>query len=113
MVEETKNEKRRHWTPVWVACLLLIGVAAWVSTLLPQPIAKSEGQPQAEEQAKAPYLGVWEGKVARFDGKNAEPQEVYDVAVSSLPEEEQQRLKNGVTWEDEEMLAMLLEAYTS
>ncbi len=112
-MEETKREKQKRWTPVWVACLLLIGVAAWTSTLLPQSDAKDEREAGVEEQAAVPYLGIWEGKLARFDGVSTEPEEIYDVFVSSLPKEEQERLKNGVTWEDDEMLAMLIDGYTS
>ncbi len=112
-MKETKHEKQRRWTPVWVACLLLIGVAAWTSTLLPQPEAKSEREIGVEQQKAAPYLGVWEGKLAQFDGVNTEPTEVYDVSISSLPKEEQERLREGVTWEDDEMLAMLIDGYTS
>ena len=107
---ETKREKTRRWTPEWVACFLLIGVAAWTSTLLPQPKANGE---QVEKQQTTPYLGVWEGKLARFDGVNREPMEIYDVFVSSLPKEEQERLKEGVTWENEEAFALLMDGYTS
>lgn len=114
MVEKIKQKKQRSWTPVWVACLLLIGVAAWTSTLLPQPAVKSERETGVEKQeTTAPYLGIWEGKLARFDGVNAEPEEIYDVSVSSLPKEEQERLKDGVTWEDDETLSMLIDGYTS
>ncbi len=112
-MEKTKQKKQRSWTPVWVACLLLIGVAAWTSTLLPQPAVKSERETGVEKQQTAPYLGVWEGKLARFDGVNPEPEEIYDVSVASLPKEEQQRLKEGVTWENDEALAMLIDGYTS
>ena len=108
-----KQKDKRWWTPVWVSCLLLIGIAAWTSTLLPQPTPKNEYGTGAEKQGATPFLGVWEGKLARFDGVNPEPQEVYDVVVSSLPKEEQERLKNGVTWADEEALALLIDGYTS
>lgn len=111
-MKERKREKQRRWTPVWVACLLLIGVAAWTSTLLPQPDEKTEREAGVEQQT-APYLGIWEGKLARFNGVNPEPEEIYDVSVSSLPKEEQERLKYGVTWGDDETLAMLIDGYTS
>lgn len=112
MPQETKSQKRKRWTPVWVACLLLIGVAAWTSTLLPQPAAKSEHEAGVEKREAVPYLGVWEGQLARFDGVNDTPEEVYEVRISSLPESEQKRLESGITWESEEAFAQLIEAYT-
>jgi hypothetical protein len=108
--QETKSQKRKQWTPVWVACLLLVGIAAWTSTLI--PMKNNPEQKAQSEKSPLPYLGIWEGNLARFDGENTVPEEVYEVRVSSLPKEEQNRLKNGITWESEEAFAELIEAYT-
>ena len=110
MPQKTKSQQQKRWTPVWVACLLLIGVAAWTSTLLPT-VSKPEQKVQSEKKG-SPYLGVWKGNLARFDGVNDTPEEVYEVRISSLPESEQKRLERGITWESEEAFAELIEAYT-
>ena len=58
-------------------------------------------------------IGEWEGKLAVFQPSGSSPSEVFDVYISSLPEQEQQKLKDGIPVYDEETLAGLLEDYTS
>lgn len=58
-------------------------------------------------------IGSWEDKLAVFAPPDPSPQQVYDVYLSTLPEEEQQRLKDGIAVYDEATLASLLEDYTS
>ena len=58
-------------------------------------------------------LGEWEGKLAVFSPNGISPDEVYDVYISTLPEEEQRKLEEGIAVYDEQTLAGLLEDYTS
>ncbi len=107
------QHKWKRWAlPIGCACLVLIGTVAWVSALLPTPT-----EPSPSPMAKAPIvqrrLGVWDGRVALFEGENAEPIEVYEVVVATLPPEEQQRLQNGIPVESDDRLSELLENYTS
>ena len=110
MQKETRAEERKRLTPVLIACVLLIGVAAWVSTLLP---GKSDVRNEPTEPATRQILREWDGQIALFQDDSDEPAEVYEVPVSALPQEEQERLHAGIVIEDDEMLAALLDNYTS
>ncbi len=110
MRKETRAEERRRLMPALIACVLLIGIAAWVSVLLPEG-SKTENEPS--ERVTYQTLREWNGQIALFESGSDEPVEVYDVSVASLPEEEQQRLREGIVIEGEEMLASLLDNYTS
>ena len=48
-----------------------------------------------------------------MNGRESSPDEVFDVYVSTLPPEEQQRISAGIEVADEVELARLLEDYTS
>ncbi len=110
MQEKTRAEERVRWLPVVIACVVLIGVAAWVSVLLPtEPDAKNV----PTEPVSGRLLREWNGQVALFEGASGEPIEVYDVTVAALPEEEQERLREGIVIDSEEALALLLDNYTS
>lgn len=69
----------------------------------------------AETSAAPLYIiGEWNGKLAVFTmPKTDMPSKVYDVYLSSLPAEEQKRLKAGIPVYDEQKLQSLLEDYTS
>lgn len=58
-------------------------------------------------------LGVWEGQLAVFEGEAAFPMKLYEVAVVSLPAEEQQKLRDGIAVQTAGELQVLLEDYTS
>lgn len=58
-------------------------------------------------------IGAWEDKLALFIPPDTSPNQVFDVYLPSLPEEEQQRLYDGIEVFDEQTLASLLEDYTS
>ena len=51
--------------------------------------------------------------MAVFEGDMPYPKQVYDMAVSGLPPELQQRLEEGVPVYSEMELSILLEDYTS
>lgn len=70
--------------------------------------------PQPTREALPPRytIGVWEGQVAVFEGAQPFPKQVFDVAVSTLPEELRQRLNAGVPAHNEAQLSVLLEDYT-
>lgn len=110
MQRETRAEERSRLMPVLIACVLLIGVAAWVSTLLPR---ESDARNVPAEPTTRQTLREWNGQIALFKGDDDEPAEVYEVTVAALPEEEQERLHAGIVIEDDEMLAALLDNYTS
>ena len=110
MQKETRAEERRRWMPVLIACVLLIGIAAWASALLPE---KTNTKSVPTQQAGGQVLREWKGQIALFEGDSQEPTEVYEVTVAALPKEEQERLREGIVIESEEALALLLDNYTS
>ncbi|HIW72929.1 MAG TPA: hypothetical protein H9684_01260 [Firmicutes bacterium] len=82
----------------------------------PASAGPNSGAASAATSAQTPMLcvlGEWEGKLAVFSPNGISPDEVYDVYISTLPEEEQRRLEEGIPVYDEKTLAGLLEDYTS
>lgn len=110
MQKETCAEERSRLMPVLIACVLLIGIAAWASVLLPQ---KTDTKSAPTERGSQQILREWNGQIALFEGDSAEPAEVYEVTVAALPREEQERLREGIVIESEEALSSLLDNYTS
>lgn len=75
---------------------------------------QSSGETSTVTTIKPLYMiGSWEDKLAVFMPPDTSPYRVYDVYLWSLPEDEQQRLKDGIAVYNETMLASLLEDYTS
>lgn len=69
---------------------------------------------QTEDGEAAVYtLGVWEGRLAVFEGTAAFPMKLYDVAIATLPPAEQQKLLKGIAVQTAGELQLLLEDYTS
>ncbi len=58
-------------------------------------------------------IGVYEQKVAVFAQGDGVPIEIYDVYVSTLPENDQKELKKGVEVYGKAKLKLLIEDYTS
>lgn len=52
------------------------------------------------------------GRIAVFSSDKDEPDEVFDIFTSSLPESEIERLQKGITVEGEKALQRLIEDYT-
>lgn len=69
--------------------------------------------PSPTEQPAAYTLGAFDGKLAVFEGDSRFPMKLYEVAIASLPSDEQQRLKDGIPVADAGALERLLEDYTS
>lgn len=58
-------------------------------------------------------LGSHNGYIALWRDGNPEPAEVFPYCVASLPEADQNALKQGIEIENEESLLRLLEDYLS
>ncbi len=58
-------------------------------------------------------IGVWEGKVAVFEGADNYPMQILDTDVAGLPEEQRAQVEAGVRVEKAEKLYLILEDYTS
>lgn len=58
-------------------------------------------------------IGMWEGKVAVFEGTDSYPMQILDTDVAGLPEEQRAQIEEGVRVEKAEELYLVLEDYTS
>lgn len=87
---------------------LATGVCAFVYLRF----VRTEEPPVAAETA-AYTLGVFDGKLAVFEGDSRFPMKLYDVAIAALPQDEQTRLSAGIPVSDAGALERLLEDYTS
>jgi len=58
-------------------------------------------------------IGTWEDKLAVFMPPETTPYQLFDIYIATFPEEEQEKLKQGIVVNDEATLASLLEDYTS
>lgn len=71
-------------------------------------------EPLMTEQKPPLYrLGIWQGRVAVYDGRTNALQQVTEMPVSSLPDPDQVALKQGITVYTQLELAQLLEDYGS
>ncbi len=59
------------------------------------------------------YLGEYDGKLAAFTTESDEPLQVFDVYLSSLPEDDIEKIREGVYAKDEQDLQRLIEDFTS
>ena len=100
------------WGAATLICALAAVGAATVASVRPAPASP---QAAATTAAAAEYrvLGVWEGKLAVFLPQEDTPERVYDVWVSTLPAEEQSRLRAGIAVRSKAELSALLEDYTA
>ncbi len=112
MLEQIKTDSLRRWLPAVAACGLLIGGAVWASTLLPSP-SPADRPPTAATAYPTQLLGIWEGRVARFEGDTATPAQVYDVAVATLPTEMQALLQAGIAVSSEAELTRWIDNLTT
>ena len=96
---------------VSIVCMLLWGFTRKPAS---EPGSSLSPAPSASTVAVLHrILGQWNGTLAIFVAGGQTPDEVYDVYVSTLPAEEQTRLRDGIPIYSEEELARLLEDYTS
>ncbi len=94
-------------TVIAIMCVILFSVLTLTLDI-------QSGKPDETESNTPKYtLASFEGKLALFEEGYAMPVEIYDVLLSELPEDEQQRISNGIkAYTDEEALK-IIEDYTS
>ena len=93
--------------------ILLLAVAIATITISVSAFAKSTfAQNSPSEIIKTKYiLGEFNGNLAIFQADNATPLEVLDVKISSLPERDIERIKNGICADTLSEIIMLAEDY--
>lgn len=67
----------------------------------------------SEEEPKTAMLGIFEGKLALYRGESPYPNVVYEFFVRNLPQEDQNRLSEGIFVSSERELEILLEDFMS
>ncbi|MBE6806699.1 MAG: hypothetical protein E7527_01610 [Ruminococcaceae bacterium] len=99
---------------VWRPLLWAVLVSAVVVAVLLFVVVRFVLPEPTREPAPPRYtIGVWEGQVAVFEGTQMTPTQVFDVAVSTLPEDLRRQIAQGVPAYNEAQLSVLLEDYTS
>lgn len=95
--------------------ILALAVSAVIAALALLIIFRFFLPRQAQNQSPAPAytIGVWEGKVAVFEGDDDFPMQVFDDAVAGLPLKQQQEVLDGVAVQNADELYLILEDYTS
>ena len=110
-----------HSFAATVAALLLTGTVVFGFFALENHFKPKETEIPAEaessfseetENEKA-VLGVFEGKLALFKGKSPYPNIVYDFFIRNLPQEDQNRLSEGIAVFSQSELEALLEDFMS
>lgn len=108
------------YSAVFLAVVLIVCLCLWgFRQISAQPAESSSlsSAPASTEYSVVPtftrILGQWEGKLAVFSEDQPVPDEVFDVFIASLPQEEQDKLREGIRINDETELASYLEDYTS
>ena len=118
MPHSTVKNSRDRFLPAVIACGVLIAAAVTARVLLPMDTPAGD-TPQKKDTAAttAPQfqqqLKSFEGRLARFVDGRALPEEIYDVAIASLPAEIQQQLNDGILVHSEEELYQFLENFLS
>ncbi len=88
---------------------VFIGTALAVSSK-----SDSETLPSETSRYVALYtLGEYDGKIALFKKGGSMPIEIYDVFVSSLPEEEKDKIREGINADSDGEILKIIEDYTS
>ncbi len=75
--------------------------------------AETEISASEKSEPEKVLLGVFEGKLALFAGESPYPNIVYDFYVRNLPEEDQNRLFEGISVFSQSELESLLEDFMS
>ncbi|MBE6763968.1 MAG: hypothetical protein E7553_06435 [Ruminococcaceae bacterium] len=96
------------WFLVISLCVTAMLLGALVSEMM-----RTEDTPPVEEPPGRAYriIGVWQDRVAVFEPQTDTPERVYEARVSALPDEEQQKLREGIAVYDGKALAQTLEDY--
>lgn len=75
--------------------------------------AETKTSVSEESEPEKVLLGIFEGKLALFAGESPYPNIVYDFYVRNLPQEDRERLSEGILVSSESELDSLLEDFMS
>ncbi len=100
---------------ILVVSLLIIGIFALTGSFaLPKEALAAENSAETETPKESIYiLGIYNGKLALFNGESRYPLKIYDLWVRSLPSSDISRLEEGIKIFSEEQLFSIIEDFTS
>lgn len=106
-----------------VCSIVLAGLALTAALLLPgnQPVyTKRVSAGSSAITSSAPVkntagylLREYKGKIGVFAAGSSSPQQVLDVYINSLPKDDQEKLKKGISAKNHDQLLGLIENYAS
>ena len=79
----------------------------------PGPLEESRAEPPEEEVAAGYLLGEYNGRVSVLSPDTREPEMIFDIFVRTLPDADQQLLRQGIRVDTYEELTRLIEDYIS
>ena len=94
--------------------IVVVAFALFLRTLpqTPSPSPTTLIKMDVAEKDEKFIVGEYQGQVAVFL-ENGELKTVYDVPISTLPDEDQTMLRKGIVAQGKEKLRSLIEDYTS
>lgn len=98
-------------TAILAAVLVVAAVVSGVATPSGKEPPRLSREAAPTEASIYAVIGEWQGKVAVYFVDSETPKTVYDTAVRTLPETEQEKLKNGIPVFSAKELALRLEDY--
>ena len=117
---------------VWIRRILLavavvLAVVCIVQAVRFAPVPEAPQQQEEAAAASQPVavpevrqvpasrwtVGVWQGRVAVFEGGGTDPIRVMETPVTALPASDQRALESGIPVDDPVVLAGILEDYGS
>ena len=79
----------------------------------PGSLEESREEPPEEEVAAGYLLGEYNGRVSVLSPDTREPEMIFDIFVRTLPDADQQLLRQGIRVDTYEELTRLIEDYIS
>lgn len=95
-----------------ISVLSLISIGANSIKLITEKPTVTEREYEIKEETAYTLKG-YNGQLALFTNHGNKPCKIFDIFISSLPQEDKTRLETGITVYTEEEIQKLIEEYTS
>lgn len=95
------------------ASVLLLAVFVATAFSLGAKYEKATPPPETTSPSPLYTLSQYDGKLALFKRGYSMPVEIYEVYLSSLPQDEQSKIKSGISAQTDEEILKIIEDYTS
>jgi len=98
---------------LWKTVLFALGISLAIAGVTLFLLVQFMPSSTAADPPPRYTIGVWEGRVAVFEGEQAFPKQIFDSFVSTLPSGQRAQVEDGIPVEDDTQLSLLLEDLTS